>query len=136
MAGSNEKRITGSRNRTQGLLGLSHQLDQQILCQHSHLIFELFDLKSYDPRKSLFKKLGYRYMPYNFLNSHHTNCIGKIGNLADQAGPWAPLIHYSSLCSWLIVGEMLHWPIAGETRDSVQALLSPFLGWVAFLYTL
>ena len=71
-------------------------------------------------------------MPPSFFNPNHNYCIAKTGYLADKIDPLAPNREYSMIGSRLTGGAMLQWPIAYEFHNSVQALFSPFLGWVAY----
>ena len=68
-----------------------------------------------------------------FLYPLYDYCTAKTGYLADMAGPLPPRSQIEITLCW-VPGAMLHWPIADEFHNSVPALLSPFLGWVAYIF--
>ena len=74
------------------------------------------------------------YWKWLFFNPNHDFCFVERGYLADKDGPPAPEREYSILGSWLTGGAIFHWPIAFELHNSVPAQLSPFLGWVAYIF--
>ena len=83
--------------------------------------------------------LGNLLLPNFFLIPTTTIASPRQGIMLARQDPRSQIEstdrEYSTLGSWRPGGAILHWPIAVEFHNSMKALLSPFLGWVAYSYS-